>query len=218
MRAEADSLIKDIGLADKRNAMAYTLSGGNRRKLSTIMALCGQSRFVIFDEPTAGMDLTARRHFWNMLRKYRKGRIILMSTHYMDEADILGDRIGIMAGGKLTCLGSGSFLKRKFGVGYNFTAVKSSPENNTLLMPFMKHHLGPNCARQSEIQNEMTCKIPGLYAPKFSSFFEQLDKELLALGLRSYGISQTTLEEVFMKVGHLPDPTSKPSSSEEQPS
>ena len=72
------------------------MKGGNRRKLSVAIALCGGSKFLIFDEPTAGMDLNARRHLWNMFKKYKKDRIILMSTHNMDEADILGDRIGIM--------------------------------------------------------------------------------------------------------------------------
>ena len=59
------------------------------------------------------MDLNARRDLWNMFKKYKMGRIIFISTHYMDEADILGDRIGIMAGGKVTALGSSIFLKSK---------------------------------------------------------------------------------------------------------
>ena len=142
---ESEALLTDIGLVDKRNCMSYQLSGGNKRKLSTLLALCGESKFVIFDEPTAGMDLTARRHFWNMLRKYRKGRIILLTTHYMDEADVLGDRVGIMARGRMTCLGSSPFLKRKFGVGYNLTAVKFSTEPNDKLMLYLCKHLGPNC-------------------------------------------------------------------------
>ena len=83
---------------------------------------------MIFDEPTAGMDLNARRDLWNMFKKYKVGRIILMSTHYMDEADILGDRIGIMCGGKMTCVGSSLFLKKKFGVGYNMICVKENTE------------------------------------------------------------------------------------------
>jgi ATP-binding cassette subfamily A (ABC1) protein 3 len=70
------------------------------------------------------MDLSARRKLWNMLKNYKHGRIILLTTHYMDEADILGDRIGIMADGKMTCLGSSIFLKSKFGIGYNMTVVK----------------------------------------------------------------------------------------------
>lgn len=81
------------------NKPAGTLSGGNRRKLSVCMALIGGSRFVILDEPTSGMDLGARRNLWDMIKKYKRDRIIILTTHYMDEADVLGDRIGVMAKG-----------------------------------------------------------------------------------------------------------------------
>ena len=60
------------------------------------IALCGNSKFVLLDEPTSGLDIQARRQLWNMLISYKKDKIILLTTHYMDEADILGDRIGIM--------------------------------------------------------------------------------------------------------------------------
>jgi len=61
-----------------------------------------------------------------VLREYKKDKIILLTTHYMDEADILGDRIGIMTGGKMTCLGTSLFLKNRFGAGYAMTIVKSN--------------------------------------------------------------------------------------------
>ncbi len=140
-----------MGVDDKKDAMSMTLSGGNKRKLSVAIALVGGSKFLIFDEPTAGMDLNARRHLWNMFNKYKAGRIILMSTHYMDEADILGDRIGIMCAGKMTCLGSSIFLKKKFGIGYNMVAVKESAEPNTLLMPYLQKNLGNKTQITSEI-------------------------------------------------------------------
>jgi ATP-binding cassette subfamily A (ABC1) protein 3 len=92
-------LIKDVGLDIDKNKQAGSLSGGNRRKLSVTIALCGGSKLVLLDEPTSGMDLQARRSLWNMLRNYRRERIILLTTHYMDEADILGDRVGVMANG-----------------------------------------------------------------------------------------------------------------------
>ena len=109
--ADAKKLLKDVGIWRKRNNSAYELSGGNKRRLSLAIALCGDSKFILLDEPTAGMDLTARRHTWDMLREYKASRIILLTTHYMDEADILGDRIGIMKDGQLECLGSSMFLK-----------------------------------------------------------------------------------------------------------
>ncbi len=79
-----------------------------------------------------------------MLKECKKDRIVVLTTHYMDEADILGDRIGIMANGKLTCLGTSMFLKNKFGVGYNLTLVKSSTEPNNGIIEFMNENLGPN--------------------------------------------------------------------------
>lgn len=89
----------EVGLTTDKDKQAGALSGGNKRKLSVSLAIVGQSKIVIMDEPTSGMDLGARRGLWNMLRKYRRDRIIILTTHYMDEADVLGDRIGIMANG-----------------------------------------------------------------------------------------------------------------------
>jgi len=115
-----------------------TLSGGNKRKLSVGIALCGQSKFVLLDEPTSGLDLSARRVLWNMLKEYKKDRVILLTTHYMDEADILGDRIAIMKSGKITALGSSMFLKSTFGVGYNMILVKKNTEPNTMVLPYIQ--------------------------------------------------------------------------------
>ena len=63
------------------------------------MALIGDSKVVFLDEPTSGMDPYSRRMIWNLLRNYRENRVIILTTHFMDEADLLGDRIGIMSGG-----------------------------------------------------------------------------------------------------------------------
>ena len=88
-----------MGLTIDKNKPAHTLSGGNKRKLSVSIALCGGSKFILLDEPTSGMDLGARRGLWDMLKSYKRDRIVILTTHYMDEADVLGDRIGIMAKG-----------------------------------------------------------------------------------------------------------------------
>lgn len=65
------------------------------------------------------MDTSARRHIWEMLKKYKNDRIVVLTTHFMDEADFLGDRIAIMGEGRLICCGSSVYLKNKYGVGYN---------------------------------------------------------------------------------------------------
>ena len=72
-------------------------------------------QIVLLDEPSSGMDPSARRLTWNVLKKYNPGRTILLTTHFMDEADVLGDVITIMASGKVVCAGSPLFLKTKLG-------------------------------------------------------------------------------------------------------
>ncbi|KAI6072302.1 ATP-binding cassette sub-family A member 7 [Aix galericulata] len=95
-----------------------------QRKLSVAIAFVGGSRVVVLDEPTAGVDPYSRRSIWELLLKYRKGRTIVLSTHYMDEAELLGDRIAIIAQGRLRCCGSPLFLKARLGTGYYLTLVK----------------------------------------------------------------------------------------------
>jgi ATP-binding cassette, subfamily A (ABC1), member 3 len=100
---EINRLLKDLNLEDKQNVISSNLSGGYKRKLSLGIALVGGSKVVFLDEPSSGMDVTARREMWDMLKKYRAGRVIILTTHYMEEADNLGDRIGIMSHGQMLC-------------------------------------------------------------------------------------------------------------------
>lgn len=113
-----------MDLGEKTNELSKNLSGGQRRRLSVAIAFIGGSKLIYLDEPTSGMDTSARRHIWDMLKRYKSEKIIVLTTHFMDEADFLGDRIGIMGEGKLICCGSSVFLKNRFGVGYNLTIVK----------------------------------------------------------------------------------------------
>ena len=73
------------------------------------------SKVIILDEPSSGLDPEARRQTWDLLKKYRSGRTIMLTTHYMDEADYLGDRIAIMANGRLQCAGTSMYLKQQYG-------------------------------------------------------------------------------------------------------
>ncbi|XP_055884282.1 phospholipid-transporting ATPase ABCA1-like isoform X3 [Biomphalaria glabrata] len=127
---EIDEMIRDVGLPHKRKEKAENLSGGMKRKLSVAIAFVGGSRTVILDEPTAGVDPYARRAIWELLLKFRKGRTIILSTHHMDEADVLGDRIAIISQGKLCTVGTSLFLKNKFGSGYYLTLVRQEPNGS----------------------------------------------------------------------------------------
>lgn len=95
VQEEVIKYVKLLELEPKIDAMSSTLSGGMKRKLSVGVALCGGSKVVLCDEPSSGMDPAARRALWDLLQLEKKGRTILLSTHFMDEADILGDRIAM---------------------------------------------------------------------------------------------------------------------------
>uniref|UniRef100_A0A3P9ICF3 ABC transporter domain-containing protein n=1 Tax=Oryzias latipes TaxID=8090 RepID=A0A3P9ICF3_ORYLA len=128
VKGEIEHILQDTGLQHKRRSRTSTLSGGMQRKLSVALAFVGGAKVVILDEPTAGVDPYARRGIWDLLLKYRQGRTIILSTHHMDEADILGDRIAIISHGKLCCVGSSLYLKNQLGSGYYLTLVKKDPE------------------------------------------------------------------------------------------
>ena len=127
----------------------------------------------------------------------------------MDEADILGDRIGIMTAGKMTCLGSSMFLKNRFGVGYVMTVVKSNSQVNHKIMPYLHEKLGQQVTKMTEIAGEMTIQIPREYTSEFKDFFTNFDNDLESLDIQTYGVSVTTLEQVFLEIGHDPNPQPK---------
>ena len=101
IKDDIERMLIDTNLTAKRNEPVRSLSGGMRRRLSIAIAFIGNSKCVILDEPTAGVDPFARRSLWDLLSKFRKDRTIVLSTHHMDEAEILADRIAIMSQGKL---------------------------------------------------------------------------------------------------------------------
>uniref|UniRef100_A0A8C5TSJ0 ATP-binding cassette sub-family A member 2 n=1 Tax=Malurus cyaneus samueli TaxID=2593467 RepID=A0A8C5TSJ0_9PASS len=221
IRKEMDKMIEDLELSNKRHCQVQTLSGGMKRKLSVAIAFVGGSRAVILDEPTAGVDPYARRAIWDLILKYKPGRTILLSTHHMDEADLLGDRIAIISHGKLKCCGSPLFLKSTYGDGYKLTVVKKqsdtrnepgqphSPPGHSAVSPcseprvsqFIKKYVA-SCLLISDTNTELSYILPSEAVKKgcFERLFQHLEQSLEELDLTSFGLMDTTLEEVFLKV------------------
>ncbi|KAF5176169.1 Abc transporter a family member, partial [Thalictrum thalictroides] len=205
-------MVDEVGLADKVNTVVKVLSGGMRRKLSLGIALIGNSKVVILDEPTSGMDPYSMRSTWQLIKKIKKGRIILLTTHSMDEADVLGDRIAIMANGSLKCCGSSLFLKHQYGVGYTLTLVKSAP-SASVAADIVHRHV-PSATRLSDVGTEISFRLPLASSSAFESMFHEIESCIrrhttsetsgnengYCFGIESYGISVTTLEEVFLRV------------------
>ncbi|KAL8489520.1 hypothetical protein ACS0TY_025437 [Phlomoides rotata] len=206
-------MAEEVGLADKLNTLVRALSGGMKRKLSLGIALIGNSKVIILDEPTSGMDPYSMRLTWQTIKRIKKGRIILLTTHSMDEADALGDRIAIMANGSLKCCGSSFYLKQQFGVGYTLTLVKTTP-TATAATDIVYCHI-PSATCVSEVGNEISFKLPLASSSSFESMFREIERCMQRSnprletpnygdggfpGIESYGISVTTLEEVFLRV------------------
>ena len=200
---EIDDILKDLDLFDKKDYPASKLSGGQKRKLCVACAFIGGSKVILLDEPTSGMDTYARRYLWEMHRNYKKDRIIILSTHYMDEADYLGDRIGIMGKGNLITCGSSLFLKKRFGVGYDLTVVKTAPEVSTDLILETVVKFVPSAIKSGDISMEIKFQLPAYESAKFESLFNYFEVNKNELGIQTFGISLTTLEEVFLKVASL---------------
>ncbi|XP_066497951.1 phospholipid-transporting ATPase ABCA3 [Hoplias malabaricus] len=201
---EVDRIIRILNLEDKRNARSKTLSGGMKRKLSIGIALIGDSKVVMLDEPTSGMDPSARRATWDLLQGEKRGRTILLTTHFMDEADLLGDRIAIMAGGELQCCGSPLFLKNKYGAGYHMVIVKDALCNVSEITRLVQLYV-PNATLESSAGAELSYILPKESTSQFELLFAELEMNREELGIASYGASVTTMEEVFLRVGKLVD-------------
>lgn len=203
--AEAVLLTKQFELSQRLQNLGSELSGGQKRKLSVAIAVCGGSKFIVLDEPTAGMDPLARRELWDLLASLRKGRTMLLTTHYMDEADVLGDRVGIMSLGKMQCVGTTQFLKTTFGAGYKLIFDKAAVMNQediVQLTTFIKTYI-PEASYVEEdgAQNQVLYSLPFNTVSKFGGFFTALEDALEKFHVTNFGVTITSLEDVFLKVG-----------------
>lgn len=207
------------------------------------IAFVGGSKTVILDEPSAGIDPQGRRSIWDLLFKYRIGRTIIISTHHMDEADVLGDRIAIISNGKLIAHGTSYFLKNKFGRGYYLTFAKKAqedsltnisnetnetddtrqsaaisaetePDNERLTLKsqtdlniheFVKQRF-TDAILVENIGTEMTFSISNKkeFTVSYEAYFKQIETNMDRLGIDSMGISDTTLEEIFIRLAKEP--------------
>eukprot|EP01135_Chromosphaera_perkinsii_P003932 Nk52_evm33s262 gene=Nk52_evmTU33s262 len=197
-----NEMLVDTNLVPKRYMPVSALSGGMKRKLSVAIALVGDSKVVLLDEPTAGMDPYARRATWDLLLKHKTGRTMLLTTHFMDEADLLGDRIAIVHSGKVCTVGSSLFLKSKYGIGYSMSIVKGTNcVSEEMINAIRQHVAGAECV--SDVGTELTCILPKSSACSFAGLLKDIEARQAELGFLSYGLCISTLEEVFLKVGEI---------------
>ncbi|KAI9142740.1 hypothetical protein BKA69DRAFT_1066182 [Paraphysoderma sedebokerense] len=215
-----DHLLADVYLLDKRNERVKTLSGGMKRKLSLAIALLGDPKIVVLDEPTTGMDIYTRKQIWQLIQDSRQGRTILLTTHSMEEADYLSSRIAIIASGKLQVVGTTLALKQKFGAGYLLVLTKGREweklqkteieQRMTGLLDWIKQwipaaQLHPGSFSSHTISVALPISSSPSHASKtfkFSKFFKAWNDDTCSKRFNIVGVSltMTTLEEVFVKL------------------
>ncbi|XP_045104403.1 uncharacterized protein LOC123499934 [Portunus trituberculatus] len=119
-------VLANMDLLEHRHYMSHQLSEGLRRRLCMALAFVGNSKLVVLDEPTSGIDPAARSIMWEVISNNRSGRTILLTTHHLDEAETLADRVAVLHKGRLLCVGSPLALKSEHGIGYSITLSKSN--------------------------------------------------------------------------------------------
>ncbi|OAQ66044.2 ABC transporter [Pochonia chlamydosporia 170] len=181
---ETAALIKAIGLAPKTKAMSKTLSGGQKRKLQLGMMLTGGSAVCCVDEVSSGIDPLSRRKIWDILLSERGNRTIVMTTHFLDEADLLADNIAILSKGKLRAEGSSAQLKDSFGAGYRVHVLNAR---------HMKHAPEVPGVQRKELSNTITYVAPS--SRLAAEVIRTLEQARIP-----YQFSGPTIEDVFLNL------------------
>jgi ABC-2 type transport system ATP-binding protein len=188
-------LLKDLFLTDKANTVVSNLSGGMKRRLNLALSVVHEPDVVVLDEPSEGLDPQSRRVLWNYIRSMRdvQGKTVILTTHLMDEADSLSDRIGIVDHGKLIRLDTPENLKKEIGEGDIVDVKLSDPSKNLELITEFKEIQDII----SVVETDGRINIRALDAvsklPQIMKLVEKLDLRVDDLSVR-----QNTLEDVFI--------------------
>ncbi|XP_072542326.1 glucosylceramide transporter ABCA12 [Salminus brasiliensis] len=209
LQQQVRKILEETGMYAHRHKRVGTLSGGMKRKLSISIAFIGGSRLVVLDEPTTGVDPCSRRSIWEIILQHKQERTIILSTHHLDEAEVLSDRIAFLERGGLKCCGSPYYLKDKLAQGYNLTLTKKvqPPDSEEKfdseeVKAFILSHMPEARQKDGEVGDVVYC-LPAYSsqnASAYRSLLTSLDRNLDSLQLGCYGISDTTLEEVFLQL------------------
>ncbi|OUM59225.1 hypothetical protein PIROE2DRAFT_47273 [Piromyces sp. E2] len=196
----ANRYIDFCKIGEHKNKYPHELSGGTRRKVCILLALICFTNKVMLDEPSSGMDPATRRYIWNVLTNYKhhEDSSIILTTHAMEEAELLCDRVGMLVNGELLAIGSPTHLKMKFGNTYTLdihcpdvTVVDEWIKKD---IPKMNEE-GVSCEIKSDKRIKYTFKMTDHHSEIFKVMEEYKVKNVVT----DYSYSQTSLEDVFLK-------------------
>ncbi|KAH8409957.1 hypothetical protein KR009_002192 [Drosophila setifemur] len=211
--AWADEKLAKLGLSEKRDEFGINLSGGMKRRLSLGIAIAGNTKIVILDEPSSGLDINSRRELWDILLNLRKEKAILVTTHYMEEAEVLGDTICILANGRLQSSGSPLELKRRSGIGYRLKLeVKDSTFRERETMQIIQDYV-PTARVLNVVKPTVYICLPYAFKMRFSEMLYKLESKTDQLGINTISVTDTSLEDVFLSCAGEQDQVDTPDGS-----
>jgi ABC-2 type transport system ATP-binding protein len=195
--AHVEKVLRDLSLWDKRNDKIATLSGGMKRRVMIAKALSHEPRILFLDEPTAGVDVELRRDMWQMVRGLRaSGVTIVLTTHYIEEAEEMADRVGVINKGKLILVEQKATLMHKLGKSQLLVHLQRP-------LDAIPEALAPWKLDYAREANEL---IYTYDVQAEDTGINALLRELIALGLEVKGLQtrQSSLEEIFVQLVHGP--------------
>ncbi|KNC46050.1 ABC transporter A family member 7 [Thecamonas trahens ATCC 50062] len=190
-------LLAQCGLEEASGKLTPQLSGGMRRRLSILIALVGGARVVFLDEPTTGLGVEERRAIWAIVAEARRGRVIVLTTHSMEEADVLCSRIGIVSRGRLQCVGTQAELKRRYGAGYRLV-LKVAVHAVDHVVAAVQEEL-ESARVLNRFKGTVTLSVEGVAVSGLFAVMEDIKTRLGGL-VHDYSVSGTSLEEVFVSI------------------
>lgn len=202
-KKETEKYVRLLNLKLVENALVSTLSNTLKRSLQLAIALCADSKVLLIDEVTSGMDSTTQHFIWDLLENEKYNRTILLSTHEMDEADAIGDRIAVLVDGSLQCCGTPSFLKKRFDTGCRLICTKGDGcVSSDLTFMALQNFFGTEMRIHMEDEDEIVYQLPYDHyeLDRFLSRFEQNKHHMK---VKSFRLAFTTMEEVFVQIDKM---------------
>ncbi|EGG14460.1 hypothetical protein DFA_12232 [Cavenderia fasciculata] len=189
--------LKQVNLHEETEKKSVEYSGGMRRRLSVAISMMGNPKIVLLDEPSTGLDPSSRKKLWDVVNGYKRNCAMLLTTHALEEAQELCDRLGIFVGGELKCIGSSSELISRFGKGYKVSlTIQGGREEDT--QKFVRELL-PSATLLNSLAGTYNYEVPS-NSIDLASLFRQFEDNRERLGITDWGVANSTLEEVFVKV------------------
>ncbi|KAK9764912.1 hypothetical protein K7432_007176 [Basidiobolus ranarum] len=198
--ARIEKALASVSLQKFKHRLSKGLSGGEKRRLSIAIALIGSPTVVFLDEPTTGLDPEVKRLIWDIISDAKQGRTIVLTTHSMEEAEVLCNRIGIMAHGTLRCIGPQLRLKQVYGKGFKLT-YNCKAEMANEAAKFVESLLPPGWKQIDGFATNASYEFMPA-AGSIPLLFERMEVYKEQYGIIDWGLSQTSLEEVFLRIIH----------------